>query len=203
MMKKWTTRKLILTGMLAAVAGVLMSLEISVPLMPPFYKLDFSDIPSLIALFTMGPASAVAVEVIKIVIKLVTVGTNSMYVGEFANLIGIFLFVVPTWSVYRLGGRTKKSAITAMAVSIPIRTAFSCVINAFITLPMYAAAMNLPMDQLVSVVASVNPAIHDLTGFIILATIPFNLLKNGLNCLAAYFLYVRLAQTKIIEKEAF
>ena len=199
-MKKWTTQKLIYTGMLAAVAGVLMSLEISVPMMPPFYKVDFSDVPSFIALFTLGPASAVMVELIKIVIKLVTVGTNSMYVGEFANLIGIALFVAPTWLVYRAGGKSKKAAVRAMVVSVPIRVAFSCCINAFITLPMYAMAMGLPLDQVIVGVASVNPAIHDLTTFIILATIPFNLLKNGLNCLVAYFLYSRLVRVRIIEK---
>ena len=199
-MKKWTTQKMIYTGMLAAVAGVLMSLEISVPMMPPFYKVDFSDVPSFVALFTMGPASAVMVELIKIVIKLITVGTNSMYVGEFANLVGIALFVIPTWLVYRAGGRTKKAAVRAMAVSVPVRVAFSCCINAFITLPMYAAAMGLPLEQVVTSVSAANPAIHNLTTFIILATIPFNLLKNGLNCLVAYFLYSRLVRVRVIEK---
>ena len=191
---------MIYTGMLAAVAGVLMSLEISVPMMPPFYKVDFSDVPSFVALFTMGPASAVMVELIKIVIKLITVGTNSMYVGEFANLVGIALFVIPTWLVYRAGGRTKKAAVRAMAVSVPVRVAFSCCINAFITLPMYAAAMGLPLEQVITSVSAANPAIHNLTTFIILATIPFNLLKNGLNCLVAYFLYSRLVRVRVIEK---
>ena len=199
-MKKWTTQKMIYTGMLAAVAGVLMSLEISVPMMPPFYKVDFSDVPSFVALFTMGPASAVRVELIKIVIKLITVGTKSMYVGEFANLVGIALFVIPTWLVYRAGGRTKKAAVRAMAVSVPVRVAFSCCINAFITLPMYAAAMGLPLEQVITSVSAANPAIHNLTTFIILATIPFNLLKNGLNCLVAYFLYSRLVRVRVIEK---
>ena len=46
---KWSIQKLIYTAMLAAVAGVLMSLEFSVPMMPPFYKVDFSDVPSVIA----------------------------------------------------------------------------------------------------------------------------------------------------------
>ena len=68
MKNKWSTQTLVLTGMLAAVAGVLMSLEFSIPMMPPFYKVDFSDVPSVIALFSMGPASAVCVEVIKILI---------------------------------------------------------------------------------------------------------------------------------------
>ena len=78
---KWSIQKLIYTAMLAAVAGVLMSLEFSVPMMPPFYKVDFSDVPSVIAVFLMGPVSGICVEVIKLLIKLITVGTNTMYVG--------------------------------------------------------------------------------------------------------------------------
>lgn len=105
MKTKWSIQKLIYTGMLAAVAGALMSLEFSVPMMPPFYKIDFSDVPSIIALFLLGPASAAWVEIIKIIIKLITVGTNSMYVGEFANLIGVVLFVIPMWAVYKKAER--------------------------------------------------------------------------------------------------
>ena len=83
-----------------------------------------------------------------------------MYVGEFANLIGVALFVAPTWLVYRAGGRSKKAAVRAMAVSVPVRVAFSCCINAFITLPMYAAAMGLSLDEvIVSVGVSPNPLI--------------------------------------------
>ena len=37
MKNKWSTQQLVLTGMLAAVAGVLMSLDFSIPMMPPFY----------------------------------------------------------------------------------------------------------------------------------------------------------------------
>ena len=199
-MKKWSTQKLILTGMLAAVAGVLMSLEFSVPMMPPFYKVDFSDVPSMIALFLLGPASAASVEIIKIIIKLVTVGTNTAYVGELANLIGTVLFVAPLWAVYRLRGKTYRGAVEAMIVSIPIRTAVSCCINAFITLPLYAKAMGLPLDQVVAMGASVNPAIRDLTSFIILATIPFNVLKLGLNSLVGYLLYRRLSQISAVTK---
>lgn len=51
---KWSIQKLIYTAMLAAVAGVLMSLEFSVPMMPPFYKVDFSDVPSVIARVSDG-----------------------------------------------------------------------------------------------------------------------------------------------------
>ena len=98
---KINLKTLVSTAMLAATAGVLMSLEISVPLMPPFYKIDFSDVPTIIGLFAFGPTSAIAVEVIKIIIKLITVGTNSAYIGELANLIGILIFVLPIWFIFK------------------------------------------------------------------------------------------------------
>ena len=69
MKTKWSIQKLIYTGMLAAVAGALMSLEFSVPMMPPFYKIDFSDVPSIIALFLMGPASAAWVMAVSVHIR--------------------------------------------------------------------------------------------------------------------------------------
>ena len=197
---KWSVQKLIYTGMLAAVAGVLMSLEFSVPMMPPFYKVDFSEVPSIVAIFLMGPAAGACVEIIKLLIKLFTVGTNSMYVGEFSNLIGMILYVFPLWFIYKKLGSTRKAAVQAMAVSIVIRTAFACFCNACITLPMYAAAMGVSLDEVVRMVAAVNPAIQDLNGFIILATIPFNVLKIGLNYLAGHLLYSRLLASKVVPK---
>ena len=200
MKTKWSIQKLIYTGLLSAVAGVLMSLEFSVPFMPPFYKIDFSDIPSIVAVFLMGPVSGLCVEIIKILIKLFTVGTNTMYVGELSNLLGAFLFICPLWLVYSKRGKTRRAGVEALAVSIPIRTAFACFCNAFITLPLYAQAMNLPLDAVIRAVAAVNPAIQDLNGFIILATIPFNVIKIGLNCIVGHLLYTRLLATKVVPK---
>ena len=197
---KWSIQKLIYTAMLAAVAGVLMSLEFSVPMMPPFYKVDFSDVPSVIAVFLMGPVSGICVEFIKLLIKLITVGTNTMYVGELANLIAAFLFVWPLWFLYQKLGANRKAAVEALLLSIVIRTACACFINANITLPLYAKAMSLPLDEVIRMVASVNPAIKDLNGFIILATIPFNVLKVGLNYIVGQLLFVRLRAAKIVPK---
>lgn len=192
MKQKWSVQEMITTGMLAAVAGVLMSFEFSVPMMPPFYKVDFSDVPSIIALFTMGASAAVCVEVIKLVIKVIMVGTNSMYVGEVANILGIFLFVLPVWVIYKKGGRTAKAAIVALIASLPIRITFSCFLNACITLPLYAKAMGLSLTDVVRSVAAVNPMIQDLPTFLVMATIPFNLLKITLNYIAGYTLFERL-----------
>ena len=200
MKTKWSVQKLIYTGMLAALAGALMSLEFSVPLMPPFYKIDFSDVPSIVAVFLLGPVSGACVEIIKILIKMISVGTNSRYVGELSNLIGVALFVIPLWFIYQKRGATRRAGVEALACSVVIRTAFACFCNACITLPLYAAAMGVPLDEVVRMVGAVNPAIHDLTGFIILATVPFNIIKIGINYTIGHLLYTRLLAARIVAK---
>ena len=123
-----------------------------------------------------------------------------MYVGELANLIAAFLFVWPLWFLYQKLGANRKAAVEALLLSIVIRTACACFINANSTLPLYAKAMSLPLDEVIRMVASVNPAIKDLNGFIILATIPFNVLKVGLNYIVGQLLFVRLRAAKIVPK---
>lgn len=55
------THKLAVTAMLAAVASVLMALDFPIPfLIPPFVKMDFSELPALLATFSLGPASGAA-----------------------------------------------------------------------------------------------------------------------------------------------
>ncbi len=49
------------------------------------------------------------------------------------------------------------------------------------------------LDSVVQMVGSVNPSIKDLTSFIALATIPFNLIKISANHIIGYFLRETLA----------
>ena len=199
MRTKSKTYYFIVTAMLAAVAGILMSLEFPIPLMPPFYKIDFSDVPSVIATFLLGPVSGISVEVIKILIKLITVGTNTMFVGEFANLLGTVLYILPLWFIFQKSGGTRKAAILALGVSLPVRIAFSCFLNACITLPLYAKAMGLSLDEVVRTVGAVNPLIQNLPLFLVLATIPFNLIKLLLNYITGYLLYDRLKEVGVVK----
>ncbi len=199
-MKNTRTQTLVFTALLAALAGALMSFGFSIPMMPVFYKIDFSDVPAIIAIFTMGPVSGAAVELIKIVIKFLMTGTNSMFVGEFANVISVAFFVLPIWYIYKKMGRNLKAAVVALTVSAIFRTAMACFINAFITLPMYASAMGISLNEVVVAVSSVNPAIKDLPTFIILATIPFNMIKIALNSTIGYLLYDRLLSASALKR---
>ena len=61
---------MVTVAVMAAVSYVLMLFEFSVPFMPPFIKLDVSELPALIASFSLGPVSGAAVCLIKNLINL-------------------------------------------------------------------------------------------------------------------------------------
>ena len=53
------------TAMQTAVAVGLQYIEISIPIMPSFIKLDFSDLPELIGAFAYGPLAGVLIALLK------------------------------------------------------------------------------------------------------------------------------------------
>lgn len=66
MSRSTRVRRLATTAILGAAATVLMFLSFPVPfLIPPFIKMDFSELPALLAAFSMGPLSGVGVCFIK------------------------------------------------------------------------------------------------------------------------------------------
>lgn len=92
-------RKIAMTGVLAAIATVLMFLHFQLPFMPSFISLDFSELPALIAAFTLGPVSGVAVCFVKNLVLLSQTITGG--VGELSNFIIGSAFVVPAGLIYR------------------------------------------------------------------------------------------------------
>ena len=58
-------RAVTVTAMFSAVAFVLMFLEFSLPIIPSFVKMDVSELPALLASFSLGPGYGVAVCLVK------------------------------------------------------------------------------------------------------------------------------------------
>ena len=89
---KSNVRTIAVTGMLSAVAVVLMYLEIPIPIMPGFIKFDFSDLPALLGAYALGPVAGIIICLIKNVVHLAA--SQSMLVGELSNFIlgSVFVF---------------------------------------------------------------------------------------------------------------
>jgi len=75
-------RKISIIAVCSAIATVLHILDFPLPfLVPGFYKLDFSELPVMLCGFYLGPASAVACEAVKILLKLLLQGTSTALWG--------------------------------------------------------------------------------------------------------------------------
>lgn len=188
------TRRLVQIAMLAAVSAVVMLFEFPIPLLaPPFYEMDFSEIPILIGSFAMGPLAGACIELIKILINLVINGTNTMFVGEFANLLMGCALVVPAGYIYKMH-KTRKRALIGMTAGTICMTAAAVFLNAYLLLPAYGKAFGMPMDVIIQAGAEVNRAIDNLLKFCLLAVAPFNLLKGSVVSVVTFLLYKHISR---------
>ncbi len=185
-------RTIVQTGMLGAVAVVLMLFEIPLPFAPSFYEIDFSEVPVLVGTFAMGPVAGASVELVKILLNFIINGTTTAGVGEIANfLIGCAL-VVPAGIIYRRK-RTRTGALIGMAAGTVFMTLIGCLLNAYVLLPAYAAAFQMPIDALVAMGTAVNGSIDSLLTFVAFAVAPFNLLKGVLVSLIVFLIYKKIS----------
>lgn len=185
-------RVMVQTGMLAAIAVVLMLFEIPLPFAPSFYEIDFSEVPVLIGCFTMGPLAGAAIEFLKIMLNFAINGTVTAGVGEIANFLIGCAMVIPAGIIYKKV-RTRKGAIIGMITGTLIMTFAGCFLNAFVLLPAYAKAFGMPIDALVGMGTAVNAHITSLTTFVVFAVAPFNLLKGVLVSIIVFVIYKKIS----------
>ena len=189
---KFTVRTLAQIGMLSAIAIVLMLFEIPLPFSPSFYEIDFSEVPVLVGCFAMGPWAGAMIELIKILLNLAINGTMTAGVGEFANFLIGCAFVIPAGIIYRKM-HSRKGAIIGMVSGTLIMTILGCFLNAYLLLPAYSKAFELPMDALIGMGTAVNAHINGLLTFVVFAVAPFNLLKGVLVSLIVFLIYKKIS----------
>lgn len=188
---RFKARTIAQVGMLGAIAFVLMLFDIPLFFAPPFYKIDFSEVPVLVGSFVMGPAAGAAVELVKVLLNLLIDGTNTAGVGEIANFLIGCAFCVPAGFIYKRKC-TRKNAIIGMATGTIFMTAIGCAINAYVLLPVYAKVFGMPLDALVGMGTAVNSHITNLSTFVFFAVAPFNLLKGAMVSLIVFLIYKRI-----------
>lgn len=190
--RKVNVRNLVKIALLAASATLLMLFEIPLWFAPSFYEIDLSEVAVLIGAFAMGPIAGVMIEAIKIILNLLFNGTITAGIGELANfLIGCSL-IVPAALIYR-SKKSIKTAIIGIGVGIVLMAATGALCNAYLLLPVYAGVFGMPLSALVEMGSKVNSGITDLRSFILLAVVPFNLLKGVMTAAVTLLLYKRVS----------
>ena len=131
--------KLTRTAILAAVATILFYIE--VPVGVPFYKLDFSTLPSILAGFAMGPLYGLATVAIKDLLHLLT--STSGGIGQLADFLMSGSLVVVSSLIYQRH-KTRARALIGLCVGTLVMAALGALVNYYIMLPFYTAFM--PME---------------------------------------------------------
>jgi riboflavin transporter FmnP len=180
--------------MFSALASVLMLFEIPMPFAPPFYKLDFSELPVLVGAFAYGPAAGVMMEFIKVLLNLLIDGTTTAFVGELANFIVGCSFVLPASAVY-VFRKSKKHAMFACAIGTLVITVFGTVFNAVYLLPAFAELYGWPLEKLIAMGSEVNSFVKEgnIMSFVIACVAPLNLIKGSAVSLITLLIYKSLS----------
>jgi riboflavin transporter FmnP len=188
-----SVRKMSGIAMLGAISGLLMIfLELPVPFAPFFYKIDFSELPALIGTFAYGPVAGVFIEFIKIVLKLFFKSSSTAFVGELANFAVGCTLILPASLIYQWR-KNKNTAFIGCAAGTICMTLFGTAFNAVYLLPKFSELYGMPLDALIAFGTEINPAITDITSFVILAVAPLNLVKGGLVSILTLAVYKPLS----------
>lgn len=183
------THKIAVTAILSAVATILMFLSFPVPfLIPPFIKMDFSELPALLAAYSMGPASGVAVCLVKNLINVFFTTTGG--VGELCNFLMGACFALPAGWIYKVK-KGRSGALLAAVVGAICMAVFSVPINYFISYPFYTSFM--PLDVIIGMYQELMPSVDGLLACLVIFNAPFTLLKGSLDVLLAFLIYKPLS----------
>ncbi|AYC29361.1 ECF transporter S component [Paenisporosarcina cavernae] len=177
-MRNKKLKAMILIAMLSSISFVLMQLNFPIPGLPPFLKVDFSDVPALIAAVIMGPIPGILVAFLKNVLYWISNGSpTGVPVGEMANFATSILFMMPVYYIYHKLTSTK-GLVVGLAAGVAAMAIGMSVLNYAIFLPMYTYFLHAP----------------ELTGSalretIVLGILPFNLIKGVLVAIAIVVLF--------------
>ncbi|MFD2760719.1 ECF transporter S component [Lentibacillus juripiscarius] len=134
--------KLVILALLGTISLVLFFLNFPLPFLPPYLKIDFSEVPALMAALIFSPMAGVIVEGIKNLLYLAVSGAGDP-IGVVANFLAGIMFIVPVAVLYH---RSKgvKSVVSGLVTGTIIMAIGMSVLNYYIILPAYAWFMGAP-----------------------------------------------------------
>ena len=149
--------------MLSAVSFILMFIKFPIPFLPPYLTLDFSDIPALLATFSLGPIAGIIVLFIKNLLNfLFNIGDP---VGPIANFLAGASFILTAFYVIKHKS-TIKTQVVGFSIATIVMTIVLSILNYFVLLPLYGMIMNL------------SNVVENIKIVVVSGVIPFNIIKG-------------------------
>ena len=187
------THKLTVTAMLSAVAFILMFIEFPIPaLIPSFVKLDISDLPELLAAFSLGPVYGVAVTFLKNLLHIVFKGTSSAYVGELCNFLLGAVFSLVAGFIYQRK-KSRKSALIGAIIGAVLMAIVSVPMNYYVVYPAYVVCYGMPLEAIIGMYRAILPSADSLIKCLTIFNMPFTFCKGMLDVLLCFLIYKPLS----------
>lgn len=181
---------LVKVAVLAAISYILLFIAIPLPFMPPFLKIDLSDVPALLAAFSLGPLSAVFVELVKNLLHLLN--SETVGIGELANFLVGVAMIVPAGIIYKKK-KNRTTAILSLLAGTLVMAVCAAVLNYFVFIPLYAKFLGFSPEFFVSMGREANNLVVDLRSLVLYAIVPFNIIKGMLISTVIMLIYKKVA----------
>lgn len=192
---KTLTRKIAISAMLAAIGVILQMLEIPLPFIPSFIKLDFSDLPGFIGAFVCGPLAGVLITLIRNVIHIFM--GSSAGIGELSNFILSASFVLSAGLIYKKMPNIKGVLIGGVVGAV-IMGIVSFPVNNFIIYPLYYSVMGFPQEAILQMYQAIRPSTKSIAEALIVFNVPFTIAKGLISVIITTAIYKPLE--KLIKK---
>lgn len=175
--KLFSTQNMMRMGFLTAISIILMQFDFSLPIFPPFLKIDLGEVPAIVGVLVIHPLAGLVIPLIKILTDSLIFGTTTGYVGEASNLIISVAYLLPLM-IITSKHKSFKATMLGITLGIISMTIVGCISNYFIVLPLYSKFM--PLEQIIQMGTKLNPAITGMKSFVYLIIAPFNVLKSAI-----------------------
>ncbi len=190
--KRISTRKMVIIGMMTALATIVYYLDFPVPFMPGFIKLDFSNVISLLTGFALGPVEGVIVCLLKNLIHLLIKGIDTtMGIGDIFDFVTSATFVLVAAIIYKKN-RTKKGAVIATLVGMLAFTVISLPLNYFIVYPIYFKAYG-GEAAILGAYQKLMSSVKNIFSALCIFNLPFTFIKGLLCSIITIIIYKPLS----------
>lgn len=176
--EKLMLRRISVVALMSALGFVLMLLEFPLPfIIPEFVKLDFSEVPVLLAAYMFGPVEGVLVCLIKNLLKALFLSTTGG-IGELCNFLLGCTLALPAGIAFKKMKSGRAMLIGGMIGSV-IMAVLSLPVNYFISYPVYTKF--LPIEQIIGMYQKILPSVDGLFSCLLIFNVPFTLIKGALS----------------------
>lgn len=173
---------------LATISTGISMVNTSLWFAPVFWKFEISDSLILIGGFVLGPTAVAYMQLVKVLLSFLITGTETGGVGEIASFLMGISYSLPVAILFQKK-KDITSAIVAIVLGVTSLAIIGGLLNYFFIIPAFSESYGLPIDVIVGMGTAVNPKITTLEELILLANVPFNVLKGGVNGIISILLY--------------